>query len=338
MNDEDFARDAFAAAVRSGWAGEPPTMPDVDGLAFRARRASRNRRGVYAAGTTALAGVVTAGVVTGPTLLGLGNGSPSGFSAASGSGSGSVSKSASGSASDPRKQSVGVACATPPRVGWAAVIASALHPSEPVVAEGSVNCFDLADGSRSMRGLFKLSSRDVEFQVNVESGGGVAAKFGGQAGARASKSPLASAPADAQALASLEGQKSAATNQQALASQDAHKRALAASDAATSTSASGTGTPSTGTAKMPPGTDGSGGPSPKPTPTCTEVAPQETACVTHLTKGQVNATDVQLVRMGSNAVIVEVIASTGQAATPATVPLPADAQVIAVALAIAAHV
>ena len=86
MNDEDLARQAFAAAFRSGQTGEPPTLPDVELLARHGRRANRSRHGVYAAGTTVLAGVAVAGVVTGPALLGLGSTSPSDISAGAGTG------------------------------------------------------------------------------------------------------------------------------------------------------------------------------------------------------------------------------------------------------------
>ena len=128
MNDEDFARQAFAAAFRSGHTGEPPTLPDVELLALHGQRANRNRHGLYAAGTTALAGVVVAGVVTGPSLLGLGSDSPSGIgtAAAGSTPPASPAPSRSSSAPDPAKPSPGVTCATPPAINWASVVAAAL--------------------------------------------------------------------------------------------------------------------------------------------------------------------------------------------------------------------
>src|SRR5450432_2088642 len=121
MNDEDFARRTFAAAFRSGHTGEPPTLPDVELLALHGRRANRYRHGVYAAGTTALAGVVVAGVVTGPALLGLGSPSPSSLGAAAGGTAASTTPS-SPSSTTQLKPSPGVPCATPPAINWVSVV------------------------------------------------------------------------------------------------------------------------------------------------------------------------------------------------------------------------
>jgi hypothetical protein len=68
MNDEEFARRAFAETFHSA---QPKPVADLDltAITSRGRRSARRRQGIYAAGTTALAGVVTVGVVVGPGLL-----------------------------------------------------------------------------------------------------------------------------------------------------------------------------------------------------------------------------------------------------------------------------
>ncbi|HTC69312.1 MAG TPA: hypothetical protein VK662_07080, partial [Acidothermaceae bacterium] len=181
MNDDDFARQAFTAAFRSGHTGEPPTLPDVELLALHARRANRNRHGAYVAGTTALAGVVVAGVVTGPGLLGLGTPSSSGIgTAAGGTPPASPSPSKSSSAPDPAKPSPGVPCAPPPAINWVSVVTAALPAGVTATADHSANCVQTPDGSRTVQALFKLSTGTVELQVTVGSGPDIAAKAGGE--------------------------------------------------------------------------------------------------------------------------------------------------------------
>jgi hypothetical protein len=346
MNDEDFARDAFAAALRSGWTGEPPTMPDVDGLAFRARRTARNRRGVYAAGTTALAGVVTAGVVTGPSLLGLGNGSPSGFSAAAGA---DASKSGSASASASRPDAVkspGVACATPPAIDWAGIVAAALPAGIHAVPDNAVNCLDFPEGSRSIEAGFKLTVPGGVLQISVEKGGALATKLGQASKPFESKSapPAASASGsvdsssaspslDPSALASLQALKrSMAAGSSALASLDAMKQSMAAKDNAAAKAAKESAAASASSA----GGDSIG----KTPPSCHGVAANITACASTVTKGGFVGTDVQLIRTGADPVVIDVVAASG---TDALSPAPGtkaplnDVQVTAIAQAVAAH-
>jgi hypothetical protein len=176
MNDEDFARDAFAAAFHAGPTGEPPALPDVESLVTGGRRASRQRHGVYAAGTTALAGVVTAGVVTAPTLLGFGGGSPSVVSAGAGGTTAAQTASKPSPTRDLEKP-VGVACATPPAVDWTAVVAAALPASVHAVADPDVSCLTFSDGSRRVDAGFTLSVPTSTLQIEVQSGGRLAEKL-----------------------------------------------------------------------------------------------------------------------------------------------------------------
>jgi hypothetical protein len=123
VNDEEFARRVFARAFESGTAGEPPTLPSLERIAARSRRTARTRQGVYAASSVALGGVVTAGVVSGPSLIGLGGGS--GETSSAGQPAGSLK--ASGSATTPApitvKGKTVTPCPTPPQgAAWASLI------------------------------------------------------------------------------------------------------------------------------------------------------------------------------------------------------------------------
>jgi hypothetical protein len=302
-NDEDFARRAFTAAFRSGPTGEPPILPDVESLVSRGRRASRQRHGVYAAGTTALAGVVTAGVVTAPTLLGIG--SPS-SSVAAGAGGTTAPPAASSSTSAPDRapSSPGVRCATPPAIDWASVLSAALPAGVTATADKSANCVELADGTRSIDALFTLSTGNVGLQVTVGTGPQIARKLtgGGSPGSTTSPDPA------------TESKLGAA------------KRAAAGLPSGSDTSAA---TTSPNASKIEPA---------KSTGTCAGVGPNEHTCVTHLTKDSISVVDAQILRIGTNAVVVDVVASNGKGlSTPAPEQLPSDATMVAIAEAVAAH-
>jgi hypothetical protein len=348
MNDEDFARQAFAAAFRSGHTGEPPTLPDVELLALHGQRANRNRHGLYAAGTTALAGVVVAGVVTGPSLLGLGTDSPSGIGteAAGSTPPASPAPSRSSSAPDPAKPSPGVTCATPPAINWASVVAAALPAGVTATADHSANCVQLPDGSRTMEALFKLSTGSVELQVNVQTGADVAAKLGGTASKvqLAPTSPSPSETLDPSTLARLEASKmaadgaagdlnsastigkpspSASLDASAIASLQAQKEELARENA---------------TASPAPGAGQSNGTKPASDQSCSQISSDENACTSHLSKDSLSVVEVQLLRTGSAPLLVDVAASNGKdLSTPAAGELPSDATVLAIAQAVAAH-
>jgi len=346
MNDEDFAHQAFAAAFRSGGTGEPPTLPDVEGLASRGRRAARYRHGTYAAGTTALAGVVTAGIVTGPALLGLGTHSGSRTVTAGGGGSTTPAPTASVSVPDSPKPSPGVVpCTTSATINWLAVVSAALPSGVTATPDHSANCVQLPDGTRTYEALFTLSTGAVGLQVHVGTGPEIARKLGA-GGAQIGNPPGSDSPSlDPSALASLRAGKlaaaaaakadtslpadvtapspSASLDAAAIASLEAQKRAFA--------SAGATASPSPGDTQgvdLKPGYDGH----------CSNVSADENACVSHMTKGPLSVVDVQLMRTGSSPVVVDIAASNGKTlSTPAPEQLPSDATMVALAQAVAAH-
>jgi len=347
MNDEDFARQAFAAAFRSGPTGEPPTLPDVELLARHGRRVNRNRHGLYAAGSTVLAGAAVAGIVTGPTLLGLGSPSPSDVgTGAQGTTTplSSPAPSSSSSAPDPAKPSPGVPCAPPGTINWLTVVNGALPAGVTATADHAANCVQLPDGSRTVEALFKLSTGTVELQVNVGTGPDIAAKAGAAAGmigiAPATDSPSKSL--DPSAIASLEAEKMAraaaaagdnsaspvgspqpSLDAAAVASLEAQKHAMASAQA---------------TASPAPGADRGSQTKPSSDQSCSAVGPDENACVSHLTKGSLSVVDIQLLRSGSSPLMVDVAASNGKdLPVPATGQLPSDATMLALARAVAAH-
>ena len=339
MNDEDFARRAFAAAFRSGHTGEPPTLPDVELLALQGRRANRYRHGAYAAGTTALAGVAVVGVVGGPAILGLGSNSPSGTSTGAGAPA-SPAPSSSSSAPDPAKPSPGVPCATPPTINWASVLAAALPAGVTATADHSPNCVQLPDGTRSVEALFKLSTGNVGLQVNVGTGPEIARKLSGGATKTGIDRSSASASLDPAAIAKLQAAKmagalspgpgaelpaasSSSLDAAAVASLEAQKRALASAAASDSPS---------------PGASGAAGIKAAAAGTCSKVGPDENACISHLTKDSASVVDVQILRTGTSPIVVDVAASNGKGlSAPAPGQLPSDATMLAIAEAVVAH-
>ena len=346
MNDEDFARHAFAAAFRSGQTGEPPTLPDVELLARNGRRANRNRHGLYAAGTTVAAGVAVAGVVTGPALLGLGSPSSSDISAGAGTGTAappsSPAPSSSSSAPDPAKPSPGVPCTTSATINWLSVVSGALPTGVTATADHSANCNQLPDGSRSYEALFKLSTGGVELQVDVGTGPDIAAKLNGGVDktgiAPVSQSPSESldpltltelqarkmAAASSASAAGDENSSSPSPDAAALASLEAQKGALAHASPAASPA------PSAASADGIKGVADGG---------CSKVAANANACVAHLTKGSISVVEVEVLRTGGSPIVVDVTATNGKdnIPTPAPEQLPSDATVLAIAQAVAAH-
>jgi len=351
MNDEDLARQAFAAAFRSGQTGEPPTLPDVELLARQGRRANRNRHGLYAAGSTVLAGAAVAGIVTGPTLLGLGSASPSDIgTGAQGTTTppSSPAPSSSSSAPDPAKPSPGVPCATPATINWLSVVNGALPAGVTATPDHAANCVQTPDGSRTVEALFTLSTGTVQLQVNAQTGPDIAAKLGGGGAAGQIEIARGTAPSpqslDPSTEAKLEASKMAAASAAglnsasavekpapspsasldagAIASLEAQKRAMA--------SAAATKSPAPGAA-----TDGVKGVDDQ---SCSPVSSDVTACVSHLTKGSLSVVDVQLLRTGGNPLAIDVAASNGKdLSVPESGQLPSDATMLALAQAVATH-
>ena len=321
MNDEDFARQAFAAAFRSGQTGEPPTLPDVELLARDGRRANRNRHGLYAAGTTVAAGVAVAAVVTGPSLLGLGSPSSSDIGSAAGAAAStppsSPAPSSSSSAPDPVKPSPGVPCATPATINWLSVVSGALPTGVTATADHSANCNQLPDGSRSYEALFKLSTGRVELQVDVGTGPDIAAKLNGGV--------------DKTGIAPVSQSPSESLDPLTLTELQARKMAAASSASAAGDANSSSPSPS-------PDAAGAGGIKGVADGTCSKVAANANACISHLTKGSISVVDVELLRTGSSPIVVDVAASNGKTVSAqAPGQLPSDATVLAIAQAVAAH-
>jgi hypothetical protein len=315
VNDEDFARSAFVAAFRAGEVAEPDVLPDLDRIAAHGRHSARSRQGIYAAGTVALAGAVTAGVVSGPSLLGLGSGSPKLASGSQPSGA-PTSASASKSVPDGVKPSPGVPCATPPAINWATVVNAALPTGMIATADHSATCVQLPDGTRTVEALFKLSTGNVELQVNVGTGPSIAAKLGEAPGGFAGVSPAPGSGSFEQSSAS------ASLDPAALASLQAQKRALEGT--AKGASAPGA-TPGAGVKGAAQGS-------------CSKVGPDENMCVSHLTKDSLSVVDVEILRTGARPLVVDVAASNGKnLSTAAPAQLPSDATMLVIAQAVAAH-
>jgi hypothetical protein len=328
MDDENLARQAFMAAFRSGSTGEPPVLPDVEALVNRGRRASRQRHGVYAAGTTALAGVVTAGVVTAPTLLGIGSTSPSGISVGAGTTAAQTASKPTDTL-DPKKPA-GVACTTPPAVDWTAVVAAALPASIHALADHAANCLTFPDGSRRIDAGFTLSVPAGTLQIDIQSGGQLASKL---ADADQLRDPTSPPPLDPSAVASIQALKSKmAEDASTRASMDAIKASMAATDDAAARAAKESEAANNSSAAS--------NTIDKSAPSCHAVGANLTACVTTVTKGGYVGTDVQLIRTGADPLVIDVIAASGaDAPSPAPgakAPMDAD-QVTAIAQAVSAH-
>jgi hypothetical protein len=353
MNDEDFARQAFATAFAAGSSKEPMTLPDAEALAFRGRRAARNRRGIYAAGTTALAGVVTAGVAGGPSLLNLGAGSgATGVAAAGGSSVSPVSPvpPKSPSQSPDAVKPSGVPCATPPTIDWAGIVAAALPAGIHAVPDNAVNCLDFPEGSRSIEAGFTLSVPGSILQISVEKGGALATKLGqtskplesksappAASGSGSADSSSASSALDPSALASLQALKHSMVDPSTLASLDAMKQSIAAKDDAAARAAKERLAAAAAASLASDGTN----PDHKTVqPSCHQVAPNISVCASTVTKGGYVGTDVQLIRSGADPVVIDVVAASG---TDAPSPAPGtkapldDVQVTAIAQAVLTH-
>ncbi len=307
MNDEDFARAAFQHARDMGFAGEPATAFDVSAIKARARRELRVKQGVYTASTVALAGVVTAGVVAGPSVLGLGGGSPE-VSTGGQAGSTTPAPTATASGSANVKTQVATACTNPPQVDWTSIIRTAVpgvtvtgvaKPTAPTRGD----CYLLPGGGMNVEKLFDLSSPKGILQIDVNTGG---SKNGSQA------SPSNSVAAAAKSADAAERSKL-----------DALK-----SDLATEKSpALPTNSPAD-TASASPGTS---------TTICSGTVRTQQICATDVQKGGYVGISVVLTRGTSHPMFVQVIGSTSAPASPGQhAPLSA-AQLTAIAEAVATH-
>jgi len=307
VNDEDFARAAFRHAMESSFAGEPTGLPNLDVITARARNANRTKQGVYAASAVALAGVVTAGVVAGPSVLGLGGGSPEVSTGGQAGSSTTQAPSATSSNSKDGKAQLATACPNPPQLDWASIITSAV-PGVTVTgvakptAPSPGDCFVLPGGGMNIEKLFDLSNPKGIVQIDVNTGG--------------SKTGSAASPSNSAAAAS----KSAAAAEQSKLDALKSDTATQKSPGLATNSPADTASPSPGTS----------------TTTCSGTVQTQQICSTEVQKGGYVGISVVLTRGTSHPMFVQVIGSTSTPAPGQHAPL-SSAQLTAIAEAVASH-
>jgi hypothetical protein len=344
VNDEEFARSVFTHAFESGMAAEPGALPSIDRIEARSRRARRNRQGVYAAGTVALAGAVTAGVVSGPSMLGLGSGSGtiSPGTGTSGSSSPSGPKAVDGKAATPCPTSAGAPT-------WSALIQPYLPAGMTMTASSresaasGVSCVVTGDGTMLRESVFTLANPSGVLQVDVTTGSDALAKASPlAAGSGLSQAQLRKVEAAKSQLAASKSQFAASKSQQPDAAGSAPAGAaaskMAAANSARSKEDGAPNAAASGNASLP---------KVAPTPACSDLNgdPGEQLCTMDATKGGYFAAVVDLARSSPIPIRVEVTASTatpvgtasGNAASGTAHPTPPldAAQLTKIALAIA---
>lgn len=321
MNDEDFARNAFRHAMESSFAGEPTGLPSLDDIAARARRGNRTRQGVYAAGAVALAGVVTAGVVAGPSVLGLGSGSPDSSTAGQ-----AGDTTTAGTGTPPDKAKVATACPTPPQIDWATIISQQVAgirvtPVSKASAPDQNNCYLMPDGSMNIEVLFDTGNPTGLIQIDVNTGG----SKNGRGSASASKTPNASEEASLRALKlTLASEQATAKSSDDAAA--AQKQALKSQLATEKPTGAATNSPANTAVKTP-----------EPTPTCTGAKETQVICTVDVGKGGYVGMSATLTRTTPTPLFVEVVGSTSAPATPGQRAPLTSAQLSAIAQAVAAH-
>jgi hypothetical protein len=321
VNDEEFARTAFKHARETGFAGEPATTYDISAVRAQARRDVRLKQGVYTASTVALAGVVTAGVVAGPGILGFGSGAPQVSTAGSGAGSagGTATTQPPASAGASSKSGTGVVatpCTNPPQVDWASLIKAEVPGATITLnpkfgATGGSSCVLLANGSMDVEALLTIGQPDGVVQIDVNTGGG-------KDGAAPSSTPDASLLQEKQEL------------KREMASKATGAAASAKSAYATITGAAAS--------KLAAVESGSTQPIEAPSPpVCSSANAGAQLCSQQVTKGAYVGLTVTLTRTSPTPLFVQVIGSTsapGQAGQ--TPPLTSD-QLTRIAEAVAEH-
>lgn len=300
MNDDEFARQVFARALD----GEPSVTPDLEHITTQCRKAMRARHGIYAAGGAALAGIVTAGVVSGPTLLGLGS-SPPGMSTA---GQGTGTERASGTTPSTKtspdlsngKAQVATPCATSPQIDWTQIISQNVPGAHPrLTPKADVptgpGCVMLPDGSMDIEVLLTIANPNGVVQIDVDTGGSKQGR------------PSASATPNADLQAKMDALKAQQATGQS----------------------TGDATNSPPAAAAPSKAEG--------LPTCSTVAPGEQVCVAHVEKGGYVGVSAALSRTTPKPLFVQVIGSSGAPTGPSGTPPLSPAQVSAIAQAVAGH-
>jgi hypothetical protein len=321
VNDEDFARAAFRHAMESGFAGEPAGLPNLDGISARARRTARTKQGVYAGSAVALAGVVTAGVVAGPSVLGLGGGSPQLSSAGQ---AGNTTPGATSGSKD-AKAKIATPCPTPPQIDWASIITTAVPGSTATAvpkatAPDGNTCYLVAGGAMNIQMLFNVSNPKGVVEIDVNTGGDKAGQESPAAGASAAiASKLAAEASRSAVVASRSAARSTESpNAADLAKMEALKSQMAAQQSVTKS-------PANTFVKVA-----------QPTPTCTGSKETQMVCATEVQKGGYVGISVSLTRGSSHPLFVQVVGSTSTPAPGQHAPL-SSAQLTAIAKAVATH-
>lgn len=257
----------------------------------------------------ALAGAVTAGVVSGPALLGLGSTPPEMSTAGQGT-SGATSTGGTNTAGQTTaktpddlthgKSLVTTPCATPPQVDWAQIVLQSVPGASARVtpkasAPAGTGCITLPDGSMDIEVLLTIGNPNGVVQIDVDTGGSKEGR------------PSASATPNADLHAKLDVLKAQKATEQQI----------------------GHATNSPPPAVVPSKAEG--------LPTCSTVAPAEQVCVTHIQKGGYLAVSAALSRTTPTPLFVQVIGSTGELAGPAGTPPLSPAQVSSIAQVVAGH-
>lgn len=303
MNDEEFARSAFRRAMESSFAGEPSGLPSLDEIATRARRATRTKQGVYAGSAIALAGVVTAGVVAGPSALGVGGSAPQTSTADQAIGSGTTTT--------PAKADLATPCPTPPQIDWAAII----EQSVPGVTATPVPNAAGPDQNICylMPNLVPSGAMNIEVRLDVSNPKGVVqidVNTGGDKGGLESPSPADSLAAAAKSAAADERSKADALKSQMLTEKSP--------GLATNSPANTPARPA------------------DPTSTCSGSTQTQLVCATDVSKGGYVGISVALSRATPKPLFVQVVGSTSTPAAGQHAPL-SSAQLTAIAEAVASH-
>ncbi|HEX7106337.1 MAG TPA: hypothetical protein VF218_10255 [Acidothermaceae bacterium] len=322
MNDEDFARNVFRHTMESSFAGEPTGLPSLDDITARARRGNRAKQGVYAASAVALAGVVTAGVVAGPSVLGLGSGTPE--TSAAGQTGGATP---AGTGAPPDKAKVATACPTRPQIDWASIISQqvagiTVTPVSKASAPDQNSCHLLPDGSMNIEVLFDTGNPTGVVQIDVNTGG----SKNGRASTSASATPDASELASSQALKRKMASEAATSAAADRAKEEALARLATQKPTGAATNSQATKSPANTAVK-----------SPEPTPTCTGAKETQVVCTMDVGKGGYVGMSAALTRTTPTPLFVQVIASTSAPATPGQHAPLTSTQLSAIAQAVAAH-
>lgn len=318
MNDEEFARRAFAETFGSDQP-EPVADLDVSRIASRGRRSARTRSGLYAAGTTALAGVVTAGIVIGPGFIHTPHSST--LDSAAG-GSATADPAASTPAPSGQQPSGGPTCHT----DLAAIAGEDIPASLHATLSGPATCVQEGLGNQTAQVQFDIPGDPGALQITVGVGTGSAGSSVGSAPNGSAANPPASKvpgqPLSSASLDSLRAKKLALAgmpvNGQDQPLSSASVSALQAQKfAAGAAAATNAAAPMNG----------------QPQESCQPSTSTGTVCVRPVVKGPMHVIVVDLTRSSTSTTLaVQIVASSTTDVPPMTTP-----QLTSLARSLAGH-